>query len=74
MRFWAKWILIVPGILTKLKREIEVEDLPESCVYVANHSSYLDIVVSYIVIPKYMIYMGKMEIQRRPCLEFSSVI
>ena len=66
MRFWAKWILIVPGILTKLKREIEVEDLPESCVYVANHSSYLDIVVSYIVIPKYMIYMGKMEIQKAP--------
>lgn len=66
MRFWAKWILIVPGILTKVKREIEVEDLPESCVYVANHSSYLDIVVSYIVIPKYMIYMGKMEIQKAP--------
>ncbi len=66
MRFWARWILTVPGIFTKVKREIAVEDLPEPCVYVANHSSYLDIVISYLVVPKYMIYMGKAEIEKAP--------
>ncbi len=66
MRFWARWILIVPGVFVKVKREIPAEDLPVPCVYVANHSSYLDIVISYIVVPKYMIYMGKMEIEKAP--------
>lgn len=66
MRFWARWIILVPGVFTKVKREIESEELPVPCVYVANHSSYLDIVISYIVIPKYMIYMGKMEIEKAP--------
>jgi 1-acyl-sn-glycerol-3-phosphate acyltransferase len=66
MRFWARWILTVPGIFVKIKREIPAADLPVPCVYVANHSSYLDIVISYIVVPKYMIYMGKMEIQKAP--------
>ncbi len=66
MRFWARWILIIPGIFVKVKREISVEDLPSPCVYVANHSSYLDIVISYIVVQKYMIYMGKMEIEKAP--------
>jgi 1-acyl-sn-glycerol-3-phosphate acyltransferase len=66
MRFWARWILLVPGIFVKVKREIASEELPVPCVYVANHSSYLDIVISYIVVPKYMIYMGKMEIEKAP--------
>jgi 1-acyl-sn-glycerol-3-phosphate acyltransferase len=66
MRFWARWILLVPGIFVKVKREIAPEELPVPCVYVANHSSYLDIVISYIVVPKYMIYMGKMEIEKAP--------
>lgn len=66
MRFWARWILTVPGIFTKMKREISANELPEPCVYVANHSSYLDIVISYLVVPKYMIFMGKMEIEKAP--------
>lgn len=66
MRFWARWILTVPGIFVKVKREVATEDLPVPCVYVANHSSYLDIVISYIVVKKYMIYMGKMEIEKAP--------
>jgi 1-acyl-sn-glycerol-3-phosphate acyltransferase len=66
MRFWARWILTVPGIFVKIKREIPADELPVPCVYVANHSSYLDIVISYIVVPKYMIYMGKMEIEKAP--------
>ncbi len=68
MRFWAHWVLLVPGVLVRVKREVPAEALPEPCVYVANHSSYLDIVVSYIVIPKYFLYMGKLEIDKAPLL------
>ncbi|CAN5257351.1 lysophospholipid acyltransferase family protein [soil metagenome] len=66
MRFWARWIITIPGVFVKVNREISIEELPVPCVYVANHSSYLDIVISYIVVPKYMIYLGKMEIEKAP--------
>jgi 1-acyl-sn-glycerol-3-phosphate acyltransferase len=66
MRFWARWIAHVPGVFVHVKREIAKNKMPEPCVYVANHSSYLDIVLSYIVIPNYFIYIGKLEIEKAP--------
>jgi 1-acyl-sn-glycerol-3-phosphate acyltransferase len=66
MRFWARWIAHVPGIFVSIKRETPAEELPEACVYVANHASYLDIVLSYIAVPKYFVYMGKAEIEKAP--------
>lgn len=68
MKFWARWVAIVPGVFWKVKREIPAEELPDACIYVANHSSYLDIVLSYIAIPKYFVYMGKAEIEKAPLL------
>jgi 1-acyl-sn-glycerol-3-phosphate acyltransferase len=68
MRFWAKWVLLVPGVFYKIKREVDPADLPEPCVYVANHTSYLDIVMSYVVVPKYFVYLGKAEIEKAPLL------
>lgn len=65
-RFWARWILLVPGIFLKIKRHIPVEQLPERAVYCANHASYLDIVINYIVVPKYFVSMGKQEINKAP--------
>ena len=66
MRFWARWIAHVPGVFVRVKREVEKNKMPEPCVYVANHSSYLDIVLSYIVVPNYFIYIGKLEIEKAP--------
>lgn len=68
MRFHSRWIVHVPGVFTAIKREIPSDQLPDACVYVANHSSYLDIVLSYVVIPKYFVYMGKAEIDKAPLL------
>ena len=68
MQFWARWVAYVPGVFVKIKREVPVESLPETCIYVANHASYLDIVLSYIAIPKYFVYMGKAEIDKAPLL------
>lgn len=66
MRFWARWITHIPGIRVSATREIPVEQLPPACIYCANHVSYLDIVLSYIVIPKYFVFMGKQEIDKAP--------
>lgn len=66
MRMWARWIAHVPGVFVSIKRESPPEELPEACIYVANHASYLDIVMSYIAVPKYFVYMGKAEIEKAP--------
>ncbi|HEU4716301.1 MAG TPA: lysophospholipid acyltransferase family protein [Bacteroidia bacterium] len=68
MRFHARWVLHVPGIFLRVRAEIPLEELPGRCVFVANHSSYLDIVISYCVIPKFFVYMGKAEIDKAPLL------
>ncbi|MGZ4034801.1 MAG: lysophospholipid acyltransferase family protein, partial [Bacteroidia bacterium] len=65
-KFWARWILIVPGLFYKITYRIPANKLPQPAVYCANHSSYLDIVYSYIVIPKYFVFMGKQELNKAP--------
>ncbi len=66
MRLWARWIAHVPGVFVSIKHEAPSEELPEACIYVANHASYLDIVLSYVAVPKYFVYMGKAEIEKAP--------
>lgn len=65
-KFWARWILYVPGIFIKVKYETPADELPHPAVYCANHSSYLDIVMSYLVIPHYYVFMGKQELDKAP--------
>jgi len=65
-RFWAKWTAISPGVFWSIDRKVENDKLPHPCVYCANHHSYLDIVMSYIVVPHYFIFMGKQEIEKAP--------
>ncbi|MGZ4054641.1 MAG: lysophospholipid acyltransferase family protein [Bacteroidia bacterium] len=65
-KFWARWILIVPGLFYKITYRIPANKLPQPAVYCANHSSYLDIVYSYLVIPKYFVFMGKQELNKAP--------
>lgn len=66
MRFWARWIVLVPGIRVSIEKEVPARDLPPVAIYCANHVSYLDIVLSYIVVPRYFVFMGKQEIQKAP--------
>lgn len=65
-KIWARWILTVPGLFIKVKRETSADELPQPAVYCANHSSYLDIVMSYLVIPNYFVFMGKQELDKAP--------
>ena len=65
-KFWATWILIVPGLYVKITRKTSTQHLPQPCIYCSNHVSYLDIVVSYILIPNYFVFMGKQELNKAP--------
>lgn len=68
MRLLARWILFLPGIIVRVRREIPEEEIPQPCVYVANHSSYLDTVISYVIIRKLFVQTGKAEIQKAPLI------
>ncbi len=65
-KIWARWILFVPGLFVKIKRETPAEKLPSPAVYCANHASYLDIVLNYLAVPNYFVSMGKQEIDKAP--------
>ncbi len=65
-RFWAYWILTIPGLFVRIKRTAPLNDQPVTAVYCANHSSYLDIIVNYTVINNYFVSMGKQEIDKAP--------
>jgi len=65
-KVWAHWIMIVPLLFYKITWKTKKQELPQPCIYCANHSSYLDIVVSYLVIPNFFVFMGKQELDRAP--------
>jgi 1-acyl-sn-glycerol-3-phosphate acyltransferase len=65
-KFWARWILLIPGLFVRIQRKTDTTRLPQPCIYCSNHVSYLDIVVSYILIPNYFVFMGKQELNKAP--------
>lgn len=65
MRFWARWILHVPGIFVRATFKTTTP-IVSPCVMVANHASYLDIIVSYLVFNNYFVFVGKSEIKSAP--------
>jgi 1-acyl-sn-glycerol-3-phosphate acyltransferase len=64
-RFWAAWILTLPGLFINLKRKTK-QELPHPAIYCGNHASYLDIVASYRITNKYFVFMGKQELSKAP--------
>ncbi len=66
MKCWARWILLGGLIGVSIKRKISKNKIPSPCVFVSNHVSYLDIVMSYVVIPDYFVFTGKQELNKAP--------
>lgn len=64
-KFWAAWIMLVPGLFLKVTRK-SGHSYPKTCIYCGNHVSYLDIVSSYLVVPDYYVFMGKQELSKAP--------
>jgi 1-acyl-sn-glycerol-3-phosphate acyltransferase len=65
-KFWAAWILTIPGLFLSVKRKTSKHELPQPSVFCGNHVSYLDIVASYLVVPNYYVFMGKQELDKAP--------
>jgi 1-acyl-sn-glycerol-3-phosphate acyltransferase len=61
--FWAKWLMLSMGIRTKIRRD-EKEDSP--VIYVANHTSALDIIAMYEVSKSYFHFVSKKEWAETP--------
>lgn len=66
MRFWSKWLCYSSGILPSVKYETNLNEIPTPCIFVSNHSSYLDIVLSYVSISQYFIFVAKQELDKAP--------
>lgn len=66
MRVWAKWLCYGAGIFPSVKYEINLNEIPQPCVFVSNHSSYIDIILSYVAMPQYFVFVGKQELDKAP--------
>lgn len=62
----SRWIAWLCGLFVKRVYHISRDQLPQPCVIVANHSSYLDIVFSYLILKKYFVFMAKLELNKAP--------
>jgi 1-acyl-sn-glycerol-3-phosphate acyltransferase len=65
-KIWTVWLVAVSGILPSVKYRVPKNKLPQTAVYCANHMSYLDIVMAYVVIPNYFVSMAKKELGQAP--------
>ena len=65
-RFWARIIVYGSGIIPRIRYKKKKYKLPQPCVIVSNHTSYLDIVLSPFYINHTAVYMGKYELLKAP--------
>ena len=66
MRVWAKWLCYGAGISPFVKYEIDLNEIQLPCVFVSNHCSYIDIILSYVAMPQYFVFVGKQELDKAP--------
>lgn len=63
-KIWAWGTFILCGSFAKVYRE--QKKMPHPCVFVSNHTSYLDIVVLGLFAPLKVSFMGKIELSKIP--------
>lgn len=64
-RLWGNLIVLDAGIFYSVKTEKKLKK-DEVYIFCANHTSYLDVVLSYVVIPVYFHTMAKAELSKVP--------
>lgn len=65
-RLWSGCIAYLSGIIPVIIYKSKSKKMPRPCVFVGNHTSYLDIVLSTFYIDHLAIYMGKAELMKAP--------
>lgn len=68
-RIWAKVILIGMGFKTKIKRE-QITEAKGSYMFVANHTSMLDIMLMLVSVKNPFVFVGKKELAKIPLFGF----
>lgn len=66
VKIWANWLFLFPGIIKSIKWYTKKEALPSPAIYCSNHTSFLDIMYSYIIIPNYFVSIAKKQLERIP--------
>lgn len=66
-RIWSYGIAYGTGIIPHISYQ-SIQRLPQPCVIVANHTSYLDIILSTLYIDHLALFMGKAELLKVPLL------
>ncbi len=64
-KIWAHFITFDVGVFYKINRSGKVNP-EQTYVYCPNHTSYLDIMMSYIAIPQYFSFVGKAALEKIP--------
>jgi 1-acyl-sn-glycerol-3-phosphate acyltransferase len=67
-RFLSYCLVTIPGIFVTIRRETPANQLPKTAIYCSNHSSYLDIILAFIVIKNHFISLGKKALEKVPVL------
>ena len=65
--FWSKWMSLAIGIKTKVTFLSDI-DSNDNYIICANHKSYLDIVLMYLVIDHDFAFLGKSELLKWPVI------
>jgi len=69
-RAWAKIILYSSFLFPVIKYTGNKQKMPRPCIIVANHTSYLDIVLCPIYIDHTAVYMAKAELLKIPLFKY----
>lgn len=64
-RFWAHLLVFPLGIFYKVDYRFKPK-ADKTYVFCANHTSYIDIILSYCVLKHYFVFMGKQELAKVP--------
>ena len=68
-RFWAKFILIGMGFRWKIKKE-QILEKGKSYMFIANHTSMVDIMLMLAAVKKPFVFVGKKELAKIPLFGF----
>ena len=65
--FWSIWMSFLIGIKVDAKKESSI-DLQKNYIICANHKSYLDIILMYLVLDQDFAFLGKSELLKWPVI------
>jgi 1-acyl-sn-glycerol-3-phosphate acyltransferase len=69
-RLWARIISLGTFVIPTIKYETTAYNLPQPCIVVGNHTSYLDIIFSPFYIDHTAVFMGKFELLKVPLFKY----